>query len=354
MPRFLKIRTASKGTAPGSLIFIGQKKQEQVRIRVMSYDKDNLEEAECKTLEEAYKYLDPSRMTWINVDGLHDPEIISNFGARFDISPLVLEDIMNTDHRPKYEEHGDQIYITAKLLTFDMDKKSIESEQISLLVGDHYVVSFQERVGIHFESLRERIRQARVRLRSIDPDYVTFALIDLIVDGYIEIIGKIGEEVEFLEEEVLKNPRRTTAEEIYRHRIEMNYLRRIIRPVKEIISDVLKSDLKLFQEKNRSFYRDLDDHVMTALDAVESYQSMILEQFNMYSIGISNRANDIMKVLTIFASIFIPLSFVAGVYGMNFSFIPELSWKYGYLYFWGLIVLIISGLLVYFRRNNWF
>ena len=308
---------------------------------------------ECKTPEEAYEYLDKSRMTWINVDGLHDPEIISNFGARFNVSLLLLEDIMNTDHRPKYEEIEGQVYITAKLLTYDEENKSIESEQLSLLAGVHYVVTFQERVGVHFESLRNRIRQASLRVRSVNPDYLVYALTDCMVDRYIDIIGKIGEEIELLEEEVLKNPRKSTAGEIYRHRIEMNYLRRIIRPLREIVSAALDSDLPFIQEKNYSYYNDLNDHVITALDAVESYLSMIMEHYNIYNMGIQNRANDIMKVLTIFASIFIPLSFFAGVYGMNFSYIPELSWKWGYLYFWGLIVLVIGGLLLFFRSRKW-
>ena len=320
----------------------------------MSYDKGHLEEAECKTPEEAYEYIDKSRMTWINVDGLHDPAIIGNFGAKFNISLMVLEDIMNTDHRPKYEEYEGHVYITSKLLSYDVEKRSIETEQLSLVAGENYVLTFQERVGVHFEPLRERIRQAGIRLRSTEPDYMAFALIDCVVDGYMEIIGKIGEEVESLEEEVLRNPRKSTAEEIYQHRIEMNYLRRIIRPVKEIISAALRSEIKFIQDKNLSFYRDLDDHVIAVLDAVETYQVLIMEQYNMYNIGISNRANDIMKVLTIFASIFIPLSFVAGIYGMNFSVIPELSWKWGYLYFWGLIVLLVGGLLLFFKRRKWF
>jgi magnesium transporter len=354
MPRFLKFRTAAKGMVPGSLILIGDQKLEQVRIRVMSYDKDQLSEAECETLEEAYNYLDPSRMTWINIDGLHDPEIITNAGSHFNIPPLLLEDIMNTDHRPKYEEYEGHFFITVKMLTYDAENFRIESDQLSLLAGKHYVVTFQERVGTHFESLRERIRQARLRVRSIYPDYLAYAIFDCVVDTYIDIIGSLGDEIESNEEEVLRNPMRKTAENIYRFRTEMNFLRKTIRPLKEITSAIQKSECALIQDKTLAFYSDLNDHVVTALDATEFYQTIIIDQYNMYNTGISNKANDIMKVLTIFAAVFIPLTFIAGIYGMNFSVIPELKWQWGYLYFWGLIILMGGGLFIFFKRKKWF
>ena len=352
MPRFIKLRTKAKGQVPGSLIFIGEKKQEKVRIRVMNYDKHNLEESECNTLDEAYRFLDPARMTWINIDGLHDPEIIRDLGNHFDISPLILEDIMNTDHRPKYEGHDDYIYIIAKIINYHEAK--IESEQLSILFGGHFVVTFQERVGTHFESLRERIRQARVRVRSISSDYLAYALLDCVVDEYREVLGKIGTEIELLEEEVLKNPKKKTVEEIYRHRIEMNFLKKTIRPLGEITGSILKGETSLIHKTALSFYKDLNDHIVAAIDIIESYQAMNMDQYNMYNVGISNRANDIMKTLTIFASIFIPLTFIAGIYGMNFEIIPELKWQFGYLFFWGLVLVFGSGFIFYFKRKKWF
>jgi magnesium transporter len=351
MPRFIKPRTKAKGKIPGSLIFIGEKKQESVTIRVMNYNKHELEEADCKTLSEAYHFLDPSRMTWINIDGLHDPDIIEDIGKHFNISPLILEDIMNTDHRPKYEEHDEYLYITVKLLQYNESK--IESEQLSILLGKHFVITFQERVGTHFESLRERIRQAQVRVRSIHSDYLAYALLDCVVDEYREILGKIATEIESIEEEVLQSPKKTTGKEIYRHRIEMIFLRKTIRPMTEITRSILKTESPLINKNNLSFYIDLNDHIEGSLDTLESYQTMIMDQYNMYNVEISNRANDIMKTLTIFASLFIPLTFVAGIYGMNFDFIPELKWQYGYLFFWGLVMLLGVALILYFKRKRW-
>ena len=351
MPRFIKLRTKAKGQVPGSLIFIGEKKQEKVRIRVMHYDKDSLEEVDCETLDEAYGFLEPTKMTWINIDGLHDPDIIRTIGEQFDISPLILEDIMNTDHRPKYEVYDAYIYITAKLLIYN--GINIESEQMSILLGKHYVVTFQERVGNHFDFLRERIRQAKVRVRSISSDYLTYALLDCLVDEYREVLGKIGTEIELLEEEVLKSPKKKTVEEIYRHRAEMNFLKKTIRPFIEITGSFIKTESSLIHKQNVDFYNDLNDHVVSAIDAIDSYQTMNMDQYNMYHMGISNRANDIMKTLTIFASIFIPLTFIAGIYGMNFEIIPELKWQFGYLFFWGLVLLFGSGLLIYFKRKKW-
>lgn len=351
MPRFIKLRTHAKGKVPGSLIFIGQKKEEKVRIRVMNYDKHTLEEAECKTIDEAFGFLDPAKMTWINIDGLHDPDIIGDIGEQFDISPLILEDIMNTDHRPKYELYDGYIYITAKLLNYTENK--IESEQLSILFGKHFVVTFQERVGTHFEPLRERIRQAKVRIRSISPDYLAYALLDCMVDEYREVLGKLGTEIELLEEEVLKSPKKMTVEEIYRHRAEMNYLKKTIRPLIEITGSFIKTESSLIHKQTLDFYNDLNDHVVAAMDTIDSYQTMNMDQYNMYHMGISNRANDIMKTLTIFASIFIPLTFIAGIYGMNFEIIPELRWQFGYLFFWGLVLLFGSGLIIYFKRKKW-
>lgn len=352
MPRFIKLKSASKGLVPGSLIHIGEKKQEKVRIRVMTYDEKNLEEAECGSLEEAYAFIGPGRITWINIDGIHDAALIEEVGKRSVVSPLVLEDIMNTDHRPKFEELKDHLYITAKMLKLGSED-TIESDQLSMLVGEQYILTFQERVGTHFETLRKRIRQAKVRIRSIYPDYMAYALLDCLVDEYVELIGKLGGEIEKIEDAITGDTRKETAEKIYRNRTELNFLRKTILPLREITASFLKSGSRFLRAETKSFFTDLNDHVISALDAVDSYHTMTMDQYNMYNINISNRANEIMKTLTIFASIFIPLTFVAGIYGMNFNYIPELNWKNGYFYFWGLVLILGLGLLVYFRRKRW-
>jgi magnesium transporter len=353
MPRFIKFRNKSKGETPGSLIFIGKQKQDYVNIRVMSFDQEQLEEAECHSVEEAFGYLNPSRMTWINIDGLHDPEVIQQVGQKFEIGPMILEDILNTDHRPKYEEQDNLIYVTTKLLGLS-EEKMIESEQLSLLIGEGWVITFQERVGTHFEPLRRRIRQAKIRVRSIYSDYMGFALLDCLVDQYMHTIGEIGSDIEALEERIFTSASRGIEKDIYRYRTELNFLRKTVRPVREITSGILRSELPIVREETTAFLTDLNDHVIAVTDAIESYQAMIMDQYNVHNMNLSNKANDIMKTLTIFASIFIPLTFVAGIYGMNFQFIPELGWQHGYLYFWGLIMIFGGGLLLFFRRKKWF
>ena len=350
----IKRRLASKGKVAGSLIFIGEQKLDKVRIRAMIIDRETLVEKECNSFEEAYRLVGTGKMTWINIDGLHDPDVFSEIGTRLNVSALMLEDIMNTGHRPKIEEDENLTCIITKLLTLEKDKQKIDSEQFGLLVGNNYVLSFQERVGTYFESLRNRIRQAKVRVLSIYPDYLAYALLDCIVDSYMEIVGEIGNEIESLEQEVLQDPQQRTVEEIYRHRTEINILRKTIRPIREITTQIMKSESPRIRDAIKHYLSDLNDHVITLLEDVDSYQTINMDQFNMYNTGISNRANEIMKTLTIFASIFIPLTFVAGIYGMNFEIIPELHWKWGYLFFWGIISCVGVGFFIYFKRKRWF
>ena len=354
MYRFIKQRYASKGQVAGSLIFIGEQKIEKVRIRVMIIDTETLEEKECSSISEAISLVDPDKMTWINIDGLHDPELFSEIGKNFEVNALLLEDIMDTEHRPKLTEDDNHICIITKLLSLDKDQQRVNSEQFAILIGEHYVISFQERVGEYFESLRNRIRKAKVRVLSIYPDYLAYALLDSVVDSYIEIVGEVGIEIESLEQEVIQNPQKRTVEEIYRHRTGINILRKTIRPMREIAALIMKSDSPRIRNEILHYLSDLNDHVITLLEDLDSFQTINMDQFNMYNTGISNRANEIMKTLTIFASIFIPLTFVAGIYGMNFEFIPELGWHRGYLFFWGLIFCIAVGFFIYFKRKKWF
>lgn len=354
MPRFLIKRTGTKGVKPGSLILVGQQKQAKIRIRVMSFDSKDLVEEECSTLQEAFSHIGKKEITWINVDGLHDPEIIWDIGKRFEVSELILEDFMNTDHRPLYHEEEDQICIIAKLLSFHPEKKNIESDQFSLIAGPGYLLSLQEKEGTHFDPVRQRIRKAPDRKLTLNPDYLAYALLDCMVDSYMEIIAEIGEQVEKLDTEVINHPRRETVHEIYRLRTEMNFLRKIIIPLKEISFAFVKSKSGLIRENTREFLNDLHDHVLVSGEALDTYMLMIMDQMNLYNSSISNKANEIMKTLTIFASLFIPLTFIAGIYGMNFEIIPELKWKYGYAFFWLLVLIVGGGLYIFFKKRKWF
>ena len=357
MARFIKKITITKGTRAGSLILVGEQKLEKVRIRVMSYSNEDLIEKECDSLEEAFSCVGGQAMTWINVDGIHDPAIIAGIGKRFRISELLLEDFMNTDQRPIYQEDesSDQIFVITKLLSYSKEKKNIESDQFSLIAGKGYVLTLQEKVGTHFDPVRQRIRNAtNNRAQTVHSDYLAYALLDCMVDNYMEIISEVAELVEAMDKEVLQSPRKETINEIYRLRTEMSFFRKTVFPLKEISFAFLKSKSSLVRDETRAYLSDLHDHVLASNEAVETYQLMIMDQMNMYNAGISNKANEIMKTLTIFAALFIPLTFVAGIYGMNFEYIPELEWPLGYLFFWIIVLIIGGGLYLYFRRRKWF
>ena len=261
---------------------------------------------------------------------------------------------MNTDHRSRFEEKDEQLFVISKLLEYRQEDVKILSDQLSMVVSQNFVLTLQEQEGKHFESIRDRIRNSKNRGRIIHPDYLAYALMDCMVDGYIEIITQLGELIEKIDEEVLKNPRKETIEKLYAHRSEMNFLRRTILPLKEVSYNFQRSDSSLVREMTREYIKNLSDHVVASLEAIDSYQLMIMDQMNLYNAGLSNKANEIMKTLTIFAALFIPLTFLAGIYGMNFEVLPELKWRWGYLLFWVVAVLIGGGLLLYFRKRKWF
>ncbi|MEX0981930.1 MAG: magnesium/cobalt transporter CorA [Bacteroidales bacterium] len=342
-----------KGAKPGSLILIGDQQTDHVVIRVMQYDANSLEEREVDTIEQALSLINDRSMTWINIFGIHDPEVMTALGTRFDIDILLLDDMMNTDHRPKFSQDDNNLYFITKLLNYNRETGQIESDQLSMIAGKNYLVSLQEKPGTHFDAVRERIRKTKDRIRIIYSDYLAYALLDCMVDGYLDLLAEIGSAIDGLELEILERQGKFTSQKLYRQRTELNYLRQVVLPLKELTFDMLKSDSALIREETRGFIKDLYDHVVITHERTEVYSAVVADQMEIYNSLISNRANEIMKVLTIFAAIFIPLTFIAGIYGMNFENIPELMWANGYLYFWILITLVVVGLLIYFRRKKW-
>ena len=353
MARFIKDRTASKGQMPGSLILIGKQKMEQPVIQLMEFDGENLEESKLDSIEEAMACKDTESVSWINIYGIHDMQMMQRLGEIFELHPLFMEDILNTDQRPKYEDGDNYDAFILKMLKYDEESNRISAEQFTLILGKNYVVSLQEQTGDVFNPVRERIRNNKRRLRLKDADYLAYALLDTIVDNYILITETFGRKVEALEERLFSLQDKNIGNEIYKLKTELTYLRKSVRPVRELISQVMKSDNSLFQEKYLHYLNDLNDLVIQATDAIELYSGMISDHLNIYSTNVNNRTNDVMKVLTIFASIFIPLSFLAGVYGMNFELIPELNFKYSYFIFWFVVLSIVAGLLIYFKRKKW-
>ena len=353
MARFFKKREEIKGLSPGSLVFIGTQKVENIRLRVIDYNEARLKEDELKNIADGTEFKRTKTVTWINIDGLHDLSLMKDIGKTFDLHPLLLEDILNTGQRPKLEEFDNCLFIVLKMLRYDKEKQVILAEQLSVVLGDTFLLTFQEQPGDVFEPVRERIRKQKSRIRASGIDYLAYALMDTVVDNYIFIIERLGEKIEDIEEEVLDNAAPRVMEKINTFKREMNYLRKSIRPAREAIIQLSKLDSELIRDTTIPFLKDLQDLITHAAEAIDTYREMLSDQLNLYNSVISNRMNDIMKVLTIFAAIFIPLTFIAGIYGTNFEYLPELKFKYSYFFFWGVMLAVAAAMLIFFRKKKW-
>ncbi|KUO40707.1 MAG: magnesium transporter [Hadesarchaea archaeon DG-33-1] len=353
MPRLIKKRLKKVGLPPGALVHIGEKKTEKVRITIVDYDKKKFQEKEAKKVEECFPFKDKPTVTWINVDGIHDPEIIKKLGDYFGMHPLVLEDILNTDQRPKMEDFDNYIYIVLKMLTYDDKSNEVVAEQVSLILGSNFVISFQEKEGDVFNPIRDRIRGDKGRVRKMGADYLAYALTDAIVDNYFTILEKIGERVEFIEEELVTNPTPGTLQTIHNLKRELIFLRKSVWPLREVINGLERGESPLIKGATKVYLRDVYDHTIQVIDTVETLRDMVSGMLDIYLSSISNKMNEVMKVLTIIATIFIPLTFVAGIYGMNFLNMPELEWYFGYPLVLLVMVAIGVTMLFYFRRKKW-
>ena len=351
--KFIKSRSKKAGQSPGTLVHVGDQKIDTARIAVMNYDQDRLEEKELNRIEESYIYTDTPPITWINIDGLHEIELIEKIGTHFNIHPLILEDIVNTGQRPKVEDFEDYIYLVFKMLKFDEKTSHISSEQVSFILGPNFLISFQEAEGDVFNFVRERIRKGRGRIRKAGPDYLAYALIDAVVDHYFLILEKVGEKIEQLEEKVQSEPTPQILQSIHDLKREVIYLRKQVWPVREVVNTWHKTESVLVQDANKVFIGDVYDHTIQVIDTIESFRDIITGMMDLYLSTVSNRMNEVMKVLTIMATIFIPLTFVAGIYGMNFKFMPELEWKWSYPVLWILLIVIFVSMIIYFKRKKW-
>jgi magnesium transporter len=353
MPRFIKKTSKKAGLSPGTLVHIGEKKAETAKFALINYDQKQLQERELATIDESFPYKSTPPVTWINIDGLHEIDIIEKIGHHFDIHPLTLEDIVNTGQRPKAEDYDDYIFIVFKMLFYDDANDHITSEQVSLILGAHYLISFQEKEGDVFNFVRERIRKSKGRIRKSGPDYLTYALIDATVDHYFFILERVGEKLEQIEEELLENPKPQTLQSIHSLKREMIYFRKQVWPIRELLNHLMHEESQLVQESSHIFFRDIYDHTIQVIDSIESMRDVLTGLLDLYLSTLSNKMNEVMKVLTIMATIFIPLTFVAGIYGMNFKFMPELDWKWSYPILWGVLVTIFVFMLFWFKRKRW-
>jgi len=354
MIRKLVKKTSKKmGLPPGTLVFVGEKKVERVRISYIDYDEAKVEEKEVEDIVQCFPFKDTPTVTWINIDGLHQVDIIEKLGKHFSLHPLILEDIVSTEQRPKMEDFEHYIFVITKMLFYDEKEGETKIEQVSLVLGENFVISFQEREGDIFEPIRERIRKGKGRIRKMGADYLAYALLDAVVDNYFLILEKLGERLEDLEDRVVSNPQPETSQEIHKLKREMIFLRKSVWPLREVINSLERGESPLIKKACRIFLRDVYDHTIQVIDTVETFRDMVSGMHDTYLSSISNRMNEVMKVLTIIATIFIPLTFIAGIYGMNFEFMPELKWHGAYFAVWGIIVIVAVIMVIFFKRKRW-
>jgi magnesium transporter len=353
MARILGRRQRRAGTPPGTVEYAGERKIAKPRLTIMRYDAAAVEELEVPSVAECREYYDRGPVTWINLDGLHDTEIVRGLGELFGLHPLVLEDIVTTTQRPKFEDHENHLFFVLRMLTFESDKNEVRSEQLSLVLTPKCLLTFQENIGDCFDPVRERIRRGKGRIRTLGPDYLAYALMDAIVDNYFIVLEQVGTRIEELEDVLVEDPEPRHLQDVHDLKREMILLRKAVWPLREVIASLERSDSSLINDKINIFLRDLYDHAVQAIDAVESFRDMLSSLHDLYLSSVSTRMNEVMKVLTVIATLFIPLTFLAGIYGMNFGFMPELHWRYGYPAFWIACGGIAVGLLVFFRRKRW-
>ncbi|MBL7177726.1 MAG: magnesium/cobalt transporter CorA [Desulfobacteraceae bacterium] len=351
MFRFKKI-SKKAGLPPGTMVHVGEKKTEKVEIKVVDYNESKIDEKEISTVDESPHDKDTSTVTWININGLHQVDIIESIGKTFGLHPLVLEDIVNTEQRPKIEEFDDYIFIIMKMLSYDKKNDLIIFEQFSLVLGKNYIISFQEREGNIFNSIHDRIRNRVGRIRQRGPDYLAYALLDTIVDNYFIVLETIDEKIESIEEDLMTKPGAEALQLIHHFKKELTFIKKAIWPSREVISKLVSEELDLFDDRTIVFLRDVRDHVIQLNETIETLRDMATGLLDVYLSSVSNKMNDVMKILTIIATVFIPLTFIAGIYGMNFKYIPELEWKWGYPLILFVMFIIIVVMLIWFKRKR--
>lgn len=354
MTRFIIKQKNTKHVIPGNPVFVGNQKEENTRIRLIGYDENELVEVEIEAIRELKSYLGRYKNIWINIDGLHDVELIGEVGKLFDIHTLVLEDIVNTDQRPRVDIEENYIFTSIKMMFLNKERRQLEAEQVSMYLLKNVLITFQERKGDIFETVRDRLRNKKGRVRNYSVTYLKYCLLDVIVDNYNFLMETFGERVEELEDKILLQPNKNTLQEINRYKIELNYFRKAIRPAREAINNFKGLKTDLITNVEQPFFNDLHDLIQRSYDSVENYKSMLSEQLTVYSTNVNNRLNDIMKILTIFSVVFIPITFIAGIYGTNFEYIPELRYRSGYFVMWGVILFTVMIMLGYFKYKKWF
>jgi magnesium transporter len=342
-----------QGLPPGSLIYTGKDNSKKIEIETINYSHELLLEEKISNITDLKYEKDSKSVYWININGVHNTELLKTLGEKFIIHNLVLEDILNTTQRPKVEFFDDHIFLVIKMLSYNNKEAEIDSEQVSFILGHNYVISFQEKPGDVFDPLRNRIKNSSGKVRNLGSDYLAFALLDIIIDNYFILLEHLGEKLEKYEESLIKKADKEILNRIYFLKRENLLLRNSVWPVRELVSQLEKSDSGIIKKKTIIYFRNLYDHTIQVIDSVEIYRDLLSGLIELYMTGTSNKTNEVMKVLTIISTIFIPLTFIAGIYGMNFKYMPELGWHWAYFSVWGVMLILTILMLWFFRRKKW-
>ncbi|MSR83533.1 MAG: magnesium/cobalt transporter CorA [Candidatus Latescibacteria bacterium] len=353
MPGSKRRKSHKTGLPPGSLVHIGQERGEAVQIRLMDYDGETLRERQLTRIEEAFAFRHTPTVTWIDIDGLHEVEVVRKIGEEFGIHPLVQEDILNTTQRPKVEDHGSHLYIVARMISCGQDGRA-EAEQLSIVVGPNYVITFQEKPGGDvLGSVRERLRHNRGRIRQHGADYLVYALLDTTVDHYFVVLEKLGDQLEELEDLLLEAPEVNVLHSIQQVRRDVLFVRQAAWPLREVVNHLHREVSPLVAQETKLYLRDIYDHLVQMIDMMEVLREVVVGLLDIYLFNLNNRLNEVMKVLALFTAVFIPLTFIVGVYGMNFHHMPELDLSWTYPALWAVMISIGVGMVLFFRKKKW-
>jgi magnesium transporter len=351
--RFIKKQINEKGGFPGELAFIGEKKQNFTRITVLAYNEAEFMEERIDNLSIIDDLIKKYKVVWINIDGIHNKSKIKEIGEYFNIHQLILENILHAGQSPKIQVDEGDVFTIFKMLTLDKEANQVDSEQLSLFLQKSVLLTFQEKNGDTFEPVRNRIRNKKGRIRSKGTDYLSFCLLDSLVDNYSDIIEFFGNRIETLEELILKDPKPETLRLINTYQIELNLLRKVVRPTKDMLIKFNLTKNDLLDDVTFVFMEDLKETVLRVFENIESLKSILTDLLNIYSTHVNHKLNEVMKILTIFSAIFIPLTFIAGIYGTNFDYLPELKFKYSYFWMLGIMLVLVIGMIIFFKRKRW-
>ncbi len=346
-------RLAKTGLPPGSLLHTGEQKTAEPAVTLIEYDADNCRETHFRSLDEGQRHQPQAGVLWLNVHGLHEPEIMSEIGRRFDLHPLTLEDVLNTDQRPKLEDYGHYLYMVARVFNYDRETADLSSDQVSLILGDGWVLTFQERPTGKFAAVRERLRANKGSIRKCGADYLAYTLLDAIVDHYFVVLDEVNEYTEDLENALLENPSHKLLPNIHALKADTLLLKRSLWPLREVFNALSRGDYELFKAETRIYLRDVYDHTVHVIESTETIRDLIGGMLDIYMSALSNRLNIEMRFLTAITTVFLPLTLITGIYGMNFDYIPELKWHWGYYTVLGFMACVAGGMGFVFWRRKW-